>query len=116
MCAVDASAPNSRARMSFSRPITSKPSSTKRATDSEPISPPEPVTIAVLIRAVPADRARSPSSGVELERQLVGQLTQQRRGGVARRDDQLVGRQWPVDRHVRVVPRNPALEQRIVVG
>ena len=31
--------------MSFSMPITSKPASTKWATDSEPISPPEPVTI-----------------------------------------------------------------------
>src|SRR5206468_511886 len=33
--------------MSFSRPITSKPSRTKCATDSEPIRPPDPVTIAV---------------------------------------------------------------------
>src|ERR1700722_19713071 len=102
MCAVDASATNSRARMSFSRPITSKPSSTKRATDSEPISRPDPVTIAVLIGAVAAGGAPPVSSGVELERQLVGQLAQQRRRGVARRDDQLVGRQRPVDRDVGV--------------
>src|SRR6476619_6965390 len=44
--------------MSFSRPITSKPSSTKYATDSEPISPPEPVTIATGTSATPVDGER----------------------------------------------------------
>src|SRR5436305_943698 len=33
--------------MSLSRPMTSNPASTKCVTDSEPINPPEPVTIAV---------------------------------------------------------------------
>ena len=47
VCAVDADGPKNRARMSFSRPMTSKPAATKCWTDSDPISPPEPVTIAV---------------------------------------------------------------------
>ena len=47
VCAVDADGPKNRARMSFSRPMTSKPAWTKCETDSEPIRPPEPVTIAV---------------------------------------------------------------------
>ncbi len=51
VCAVDADGPKNRARMSFSSPITSKPASTKCWTDSDPISPPEPVTIAVGIDA-----------------------------------------------------------------
>ena len=50
--AVEASGPKNRARMSFSMPTTSIAGSTKCATASEPISPPEPVTIAVGIGAV----------------------------------------------------------------
>jgi hypothetical protein len=44
--------------MSFSSPTTSKPSSTKCRTDSEPTNPPEPVTIVVLSagRAYPVHR------------------------------------------------------------
>ena len=48
--AVDAAGPKKYARMSLSRPITSYPASTKCWTDSDPISPPDPVTIAVGIR------------------------------------------------------------------
>ena len=44
---VDASGPKKRARMSFSMPTTSKPRSAKWRTDSEPMSPPEPVTMAM---------------------------------------------------------------------
>ena len=47
MRAVDASGPKKRARMSFSSPITVQPSRAKWMTDSEPTSPPDPVTIAV---------------------------------------------------------------------
>jgi hypothetical protein len=39
--------PEERDRMSFSRPITSKPSFTKCRTDAEPISPPEPLITAI---------------------------------------------------------------------
>ena len=44
---VDASGPKKYARMSFSTPTTSKPSSAKWRTDSEPMRPPEPVTMAM---------------------------------------------------------------------
>ena len=44
---VEASGPKKRARMSFSMPMTSKPCSAKWRTDSEPIRPPEPVTMAM---------------------------------------------------------------------
>src|SRR5689334_7929486 len=49
--------------MSFSIPTTSQPASMKRRTDSEPIRPPEPVTIAVgigrsLAKPAPAMNAR----------------------------------------------------------
>ena len=45
--AVDASGPKNCARMSFSMPTTSKPCSTRCSTDSEPIRPPDPVTMAI---------------------------------------------------------------------
>ncbi len=35
--------------MSFSIPTTSRPDSTRWRTDSEPIRPPEPVTMAILL-------------------------------------------------------------------
>ena len=60
--AVDASGPKNRARMSFSMPITSIAGSTKCAADSEPISPPEPVMIAVGIAPNAAVTARGSSS------------------------------------------------------
>ena len=44
---VDALGPKKLARMSFSRPTTSYPERAKRRVDSEPIRPPEPVTITV---------------------------------------------------------------------
>jgi len=47
-CPVEASGPKKVARRSFSRPITSQPSSARPRTDSDPISPPEPVTIATM--------------------------------------------------------------------
>ena len=43
----NASGPRKYARMSFSTPMTSKPRSAKWRTDSEPMRPPEPVTMAM---------------------------------------------------------------------
>src|SRR5690349_12203367 len=60
---VEASGPKNRARMSFSKPSTSKPADTKCRTLSEPISPPDPVTIATGIAMLgpgPADRRTRP--------------------------------------------------------
>jgi hypothetical protein len=51
--------PKNSARMSFSMPTTSKPASTKWATDSDPMRPPDPVTIATGIYASAALTARS---------------------------------------------------------
>ena len=45
--AVDASGPKNRARMSFSMPTTVHPASAKCTTDSEPMSPPDPVMMTV---------------------------------------------------------------------
>src|SRR5689334_4364978 len=47
--------------MSLSSPITRKPCSMKKATDSEPIRPPEPVTMAVgMARALPMSGSLRP--------------------------------------------------------
>src|SRR6478752_3902116 len=54
--AVEASGLKKRARMSFSIPTTSKPAAVKWATASEPIRPPEPVTIATGIGLGPFRR------------------------------------------------------------
>ena len=57
--AVDASGPKKYARISLSKPTTSKPARAKERTDSEPISPPEPVTIAVGTTVDPSPDPRS---------------------------------------------------------
>src|SRR6188472_328236 len=57
--------------MSFSRPTTSKPASTKYATDSEPISPPEPVTIATDTSATSVDGERRAELALILANPLV---------------------------------------------
>ena len=66
MWTVDASGPKNFARMSFSSPMTSNPDSISRPTASEPISPPDPVTIAVATSSIVAFRCaivrRTPAS------------------------------------------------------
>ena len=90
----------------------------KRATDSEPISPPEPVTIAVGIGAsryrrgtVDCARQRGSRAVVD-EGQLVLQLAQQRRSGVALGDRQLrLGqrpREMPTSGSFQAMPRSSA--------
>ena len=59
VCAwVEADSPKKYARMSLSTPMTSKPASTKWRTDSDPTSPPDPVTIATGI-AGPSSRVNA---------------------------------------------------------